>query len=306
MDWDDMKVFLAVARGESLSAAGRGLLMDPATVGRRIAKLEQGLDVALFAKSPQGYALTDAGQRLVGHAEAAEQAMAGAVEELQGQGTGLSGQIRIGAPDGCANYLLPQVCAAICDANPDLDIQIVALPRVFNLSKREADMAIGVSPPTAGRLLVQKITDYRLTLAATRGYLRTHPPILTPADLRGHRMVGYIPDMIFDKELDYLGDLGVDRVALASNSASVQFQWVRQGMGLGMVHDFAIPSARRVSRVLADQIKLTRTFYLIRHADDRRLERMSRLAEALAHGLRAEVARLENPLAGNADGAVEM
>jgi DNA-binding transcriptional LysR family regulator len=306
MDWDDMKVFLAVARGESLSAAGRGLLMDPATVGRRIAKLEQGLDVALFAKSPQGYALTDAGQRLVGHAEAAEQAMAGAVEELQGQGTGLSGQIRIGAPDGCANYLLPQVCAAICDANPDLDIQIVALPRVFNLSKREADMAIGVSPPTAGRLLVQKITDYRLTLAATRGYLRTHPPILTPADLRGHRMVGYIPDMIFDKELDYLGDLGVDRVALASNSASVQFQWVRQGMGLGMVHDFAIPSARRVGRVLADQIKLTRTFYLIRHADDRRLERMSRLAEALAHGLRAEVARLENPLAGNADGAVEM
>lgn len=306
MDWDDMKVFLAVARGESLSAAGRGLLMDPATVGRRIAKLEQGLDVALFAKSPQGYALTDAGQRLVAHAEAAEQAMAGAVEELQGQGTGLSGQIRIGAPDGYANYLLPQVCAAICDANPDLDIQIVALPRVFNLSKREADMAIGVSPPTAGRLLVQKITDYRLTLAATRGYLRTHQPILTPADLRGHRMVGYIPDMIFDKELDYLGDLGVDRVALASNSASVQFQWVRLGMGLGMVHDFAIPSARRVRRVLADQIKLMRTFYLIRHADDRRLERMSRFAEALAHGLRAEVARLETPLAGNVDHGVEV
>ncbi len=288
-----MKVFLAVARGESLSAAGRVLQMDPATVGRRVAKLEQGLDTALFAKSPQGYALTDAGQRLVAHAEAAEQAMAGALEELQGQGAGLSGQIRIGAPDGCANYLLPQVCAAISDANPDLDIQIVALPRVFNLSKREADMAIGVSPPTAGRLLVQKITDYHLTLAAARGYLRAHPPILTPADLKGHRMIGYIPDMIFDKELDYLGDLGVDRVALASNSASVQFQWVRQGLGLGVVHDFAIPFAPRVRRVLPDQIGLTRTFYLIRHADDRRLERMSRFAAALAQGLRAEVARLE-------------
>ncbi len=296
MDWDDMKVFLAVARGESLSAAGRVLKMDPATVGRRVAKLEQGIDTALFAKSPQGYALTDAGQRLVAHAEAAEQAMAGAVEELQGQGAGLSGQIRIGAPDGCANFLLPQVCAAICDANPDLDIQIVALPRVFNLSKREADMAIGVSPPTAGRLLVQKITDYRLTLAAARNYLMAHPPILTPADLKGHRMVGYIPDMIFDKELDYLGDLGVDRVALASNSASVQFQWVRLGHGLGMVHDFAIPSARFVRRVLAGQISLTRSFYLIRHADDRRLERMSRFAEALTEGLRAEVARLEAPI----------
>lgn len=293
MDWDDMKVFLAVARGESLSAAGRVLQMDPATVGRRVAKLEQGLDAALFAKSPQGYALTDAGQRLIAHAEAAEQAMAGAVEELQGQGVGLSGQIRIGAPDGCANFLLPQVCAAICDANPDLDIQIVALPRVFNLSKREADMAIGVSPPTAGRLVVQKITDYRLTLAATRAYLKNHAPIQTPADLRGHRVVGYIPDMIFDKELDYLGDLGVDRVPLASNSAAVQFQWVRQGLGLGMVHDFALPTQRGLRRVLADQISLTRSFYLIRHADDRRLERMSRFATALAAGLRAEVARLE-------------
>ena len=62
-----------------------------------------------------------------------------------------AGQIRIGAPDGCANYLLPQVIARICDENPGLEVQIVALPRVINLSKREADMAIAVSRPTAGR-----------------------------------------------------------------------------------------------------------------------------------------------------------
>ena len=296
MDWDDIRVFLAVARAESLSAAGRGLKVDPATVGRRVTKLEDSFGAPLFAKSPQGYALTDAGQRLVPHAEAVEQAMAGALEEVQGVGSGVSGQIRIGAPDGCANFLLPQVCAEICAANPELDVQIVALPRVLNLSKREVDMAIGVSPPTAGRLMVQKITDYRLSLAAARSYLKNHPSIEAPEDLAGHRMIGYIPDMIFDKELDYLGDRGVERVALASNSASVQFQWVRQGMGLGMVHDFAIPAARGVRRVLASHISLTRSFYLIRHADDRRLERLNRFAESLVAGMRAEVSRLEgNP-----------
>jgi len=296
VDWDDIRVFLAVARAESLSAAGRGLKVDPATVGRRVTKLEDSFGAPLFAKSPQGYALTDAGQRLVPHAEAVEQAMAGALEEVQGVGSGVSGQIRIGAPDGCANFLLPQVCAEICAANPELDVQIVALPRVLNLSKREVDMAIGVSPPTAGRLMVQKITDYRLSLAAARSYLKNHPSIEAPEDLAGHRMIGYIPDMIFDKELDYLGDLGVERVALASNSASVQFQWVRQGMGLGMVHDFAIPAARGVRRVLASHISLTRSFYLIRHADDRRLERLNRFAESLVAGMRAEVSRLEgNP-----------
>ncbi len=99
------------------------------------------------------------------HAERAEAALDSAHEALSGP-EGLSGQIRIGAPDGCANYLLPQVLAAICDANPGLEVQIVALPRVFNLSKREADMAIAVSRPTAGRLTVQKLTDYHLHLAA--------------------------------------------------------------------------------------------------------------------------------------------
>ena len=92
----------------------------------------------------------------------------------------MTGQIRIGAPDGCANYLLPQVLAAICDANPGLEVQIVALPRVFNLSKREADMAIAVSRPTAGRLTVQKLTDYRLHLAASQEYLASAPPIPSP------------------------------------------------------------------------------------------------------------------------------
>jgi len=291
--WDDLRIYLAVARTESLSAAGKILRVDPATVGRRIARLEEMLGSPLFGKSPQGYALTDAGQRLLAHAERAEQAMGAAVAELQGQTGTLAGQIRIGAPDGCANFLLPQVCASIMADNPDLDVQIVALPRVFNLSKREADMAIGVSPPNAGRLSVQKITDYRLHLAASRAYLRHAPPITCLEDLAQHRVVGYIADMIFDKELDYLAEIGVPRVALASNSVSVQFNWVRNGAGIGVVHDFAMPFGRGLRKILPETISLTRSFYLIRHADDRRLERLNRFAAALCDGIRAEVARLE-------------
>jgi DNA-binding transcriptional LysR family regulator len=102
MDWDDLRVFLAVARSESLSGAGRRLKIDPATVGRRIARLEDAMAVRLFAKTPQGYALTEEGTRLLAHAERAETAVEGASEALSGP-EGLTGQIRIGAPDGCAN-----------------------------------------------------------------------------------------------------------------------------------------------------------------------------------------------------------
>mgnify|MGYP001553113543 FL=1 len=230
--WDDVRVFLAVARAASLSGAGKHLRIDPATVGRRIARLELEIATALFVKSPQGYVLTNAGQRLMERAETVEAAMQAASDVLNTTSEELSGQIRLGAPDGCAKYLLPQVCAANCADHPDLDIQIVALPRVFNLSKREADMAIGVSAPTANRLHVQKLTDYKLHLMAARPYLRSHPPIQTVRDLQNHRVIGYIPDMIFDTELDYLNDLGIKRVALASNTVSVQFNIVRHGGGI--------------------------------------------------------------------------
>lgn len=292
MDWDDLRVFLAVARSESLSGAGKRLKIDPATVGRRIARLEEDMGARLFGKSPQGYALTEEGARLLIHAERAEAAMDGAREALSGP-EGLSGQIRIGAPDGCANYLLPQVLAAICDANPGLEVQIVALPRVFNLSRREADMAIAVSRPTAGRLTVQKLTDYRLHLAAHPDYLARAAPLRSLADLGQHRMVGYIPDMIFDKELDYLAEVGATAVPLASNSVSVQLNWLRAGAGVGVVHDFALPAAPELVKVIPDQVSLTRAFWLIRHADDGRVQRLNRFADLLGAGIRREMARLE-------------
>ena len=287
-NWDDMRVFLAVARAESLSGAAPVLKMDPATLARRVARLERSLGAALFVKSPQGYALTDLGERMRDRAAEAEAQLMQAFDEGQGASAALTGQIRIGAPDGAANFVLPQVCAAIQAENPDLEVQILALPRVVNLSRREADMAVAVSPPAAGRLTVQKITDYRLHLA-TRA---DAPPIPTRAALRGRQIVGYIPDMIFDKELDYLGDLGLGAVQMASNSVAVQLQMLRQA-GVGIVHDFALPFAPELRRVLVDQVSLTRSFYLVRHTSDRQSDRLTRFAAALITGMQAEVARLE-------------
>jgi len=293
MNWDDLRVFLAVARAEGLSGAARGLRLDPATAGRRIARLERSLGAVLFAKSPQGYALTEAGLRLVPRAEAAEAALAeGQAETTGAGGERLSGTIRIGAPDGCANYLLPQVCAAIGATHPDLDLQILALPRVVNLSRREADLAITVSQPATQRLRAEKLSDYHLSLAASRAWLATHGAPDSPEALKGARMIGYIPDMIFDAELDYLAQLGVTRVPLASNAVSVQLNLARAGAGLAIVHDFALPAAPELVRVLPGAVRLTRSFWLVTHAGprDARLERVSTL---LRDGMRAEIARLE-------------
>ncbi len=287
-NWDDMRVFLCVAGSDGLSGAARILKMDASTVGRRIARLERDLGVTLFVKSPQGYALTDLGERMRDKAELAEQHLTRAMNEGQGGSEALTGQIRVGAPDGAANFLLPQVCAAIQADNPDLEVQILALPRVVNLSRREADMAITVSPPATGRLTVQKIADYQLHLA-TRA---DAPPLQTLAEVKGRRIVGYISDMIFDRELDYLGDADISAVQLASNSVAVQLQMLRHA-GVGVVHDFALPFAPELRQVLPDAFGLTRSFYLVRHASDRNADRLTRFAAALRKGMQDEIARLE-------------
>lgn len=296
VDWDDLRIFLAVARGQTLSAAGRLLQLDPATVGRRVARLETAMGTRLFARSAQGYALTDAGQRLLRPAEAMAGAEAEARAALDGPGTALAGQVRIGAPDGCATYLLPQVVAALTARHPGLEVQIVALPRVFNLTRREADMAIAISLPQGGRLVAQKIADYRLVMAAADSYLAAAPPLLGTGDLRVHPVVGYVPDLIFDPELDYLSPLGLDPRA-ASNSVPVQMNLIRAGAGVGVVHAFALPFVPGVRRVLPD-FTLRRAFHLVRHEADRRVPRLERIADALVTGLRAEVRRLEAQVPG--------
>lgn len=291
MNWDDLRIFLSVARERSLTAAAKALHLDPATVGRRIARLEEDLDTVLFAKSPQGYVATAAGERLVARAEAAEGAVSGAMADARGRAGALTGTIRVGAPDGCASYLLPPVTQAIQAANPGLSVQLVALPRVFNLSKREADMAIAVSRPRTGRLRIQKISDYTLGLAASRDYLAQHGMIESRKDLKSHRIVGYIPDMIFDRELDYLAEMGLGTADLASNLVSVQIGWLRAGAGVGVVHKFVLPDAPDLVSILPEEVSLKRAFWLVRHADDSRIDRLNRFAQALTEGVRAEIAR---------------
>ena len=293
MNWDDVRIFLSVARRESLSGAGQTLRLDPATVGRRIARFEQDTNTVLFVKSPQGYVLTSAGEDLLEHAQAAEKAM-GSMSGLQNRGDVLTGTIRVGAPDGCATFLLPHVISKITQQNPGLDVQIVALPRVFNLSKREADMAIGVSRPQTGRLRIQRISEYVLHLAASRRYLEENPPITCRDDLKDHPVVGYIPDMIHDRELDYLAELGLQKVDFASNLVSVQLGFLRAGAGLGVVHDFVLPDAPELQLILPQEIELKRNFWLIRHADDARVERLNRFATLLSDGLRREIALRQN------------
>jgi DNA-binding transcriptional LysR family regulator len=288
MKWDDLRVFLAVARHSGLQAAGRVLGLDPATVSRRVAALEAALASKLFDRSPQGYALTEAGRSLMLHAQAMENVAAAAEEEAGGGFDTLSGTVRIGAPDGVSNYLLIDACDALSRDNPALQVQVVALPRLFSLSKREADLAITVSPPTAGRLTVRKIADYQLHLYARADLVAGLGRIRGIDDLAALRGIGYISDMIFDKELDYYALLGREtEPSLTSNSLIVQLGWCRLGVGICILPEFVAREYPELEVLLPGDVTLTRSFYLVRHQDDARVARINRMAEVVVERMRA-------------------
>jgi DNA-binding transcriptional LysR family regulator len=291
MRWDDLRVFLAVARHGRLQAAARVLGLDPTTAGRRVAALEAALGAPLFDRSPEGYALTEAGRDLLVHAQAMESRASAAAGEVGGQSGRLDGTVRIGAPDGASNYLLLDACDALSRDNPELQVQVVALPRLFAISKREADLAITVAPPSAGRLTVRKIADYRLRLYARADLAAALGPVRGMADLRDTRGIGYISDMILDRELDYYALLGRENEpALTSNSLIMQLRWCLRGCGVCILPDFVAREHPELAVLLPDDVRLTRAFYLVRHQDDARVARINRMAEVVVDRMRAALA----------------
>lgn len=288
LDWNDLRYFLAVARTGRLTSASRSLGTDHATVSRRVKAIEQALAARLFERSPRGYALTEAGERLLVHAERMESAAAQAQNEIAGENMALGGAVRIGAPDGFGTWFLARRIGALCRRYPELELQIVAMPRVFSLSKREADIAISLARPTEGRLVSRKLTDYRLGLYAAPCYLDGAGPVASLDDLARHAMIGYIADLIFTPELDYLPQLLPQlRPQLASSNLVAQFNACRAGAGLCILPAFMAAGEDGLVRILPDDVALTRTFWLILHADLRDTARVRAVADFIVEEVEA-------------------
>lgn len=283
LDWNDLRYFLAVARTSRLTDASRRLGTDHATVSRRIKSLEQALGTTLFGRSPRGYVLTEAGEWLLVYAESMESTAARIQSEIAGENMTLAGAVRVGAPDGFGTHFLAPRIGTLCDRHPQLDLQIVAMPRIFSLSKREADIAIGLAQPTVGRLVSRKLTDYHLHLYASGDYLRDRGPIEHSADINAHPVVGYIPDLIFAPELDYLPQVSPQlKPRLTSSNLVAQLRATRAGAGLCVLPDFMTADYPDLVPVLPGEIEITRTFWLILHADLRETARVRAVADFIA------------------------
>ncbi|MCP1471685.1 DNA-binding transcriptional LysR family regulator [Sphingobium sp. OAS761] len=281
-DWDDVRVFLAVVRGGRMAPAARVLGIDATTIGRRLARLEQALSARLFEIGAGGRKLTPGGHALLRHAEVMESAAMAAMEEVAGHGQQVAGPVRLSVAEGFGTWLLAPGLADFSARHPGIRLDLVTASGFLNPSKREADMAVMLARPQRGRLVVRRLGDYRLHLYAAPQYLARAGRPAAAAKLRDHVLVGYVPEFIFSPELDYLDEVEAGLEAqLRATSINMQYRMIRAGAGIGILPDFIAMQDPDLERVLAPDVEITRSFWLVLHADLRNAARFEAVARWL-------------------------
>ncbi|MBW3097940.1 LysR family transcriptional regulator [Pseudohoeflea coraliihabitans] len=279
MDWNDGKLFLAVARAGQMLAAARVVGVNQATLSRRMAQLERSLGASLLIRHPQGSSLTDEGVELMRSLERIEAEFMRAQSALSGGGIDVSGTVRIGAPDGFGtSFLLPEM-PALRAAHPKLTVQLVPLGASLSLSRREADIAVMVGQPETGRLVGQKLTDYTVSLYGSRAYLAANGTPQRPEDLAAHRLIGYVEDLVVSSSLDYARLFWPHwQSDLEIATATGQLQAIRHGAGIGVLHDYLAAGVDELVPVLPE-LHVERSYWLVYHESLRGIARVAAIVD---------------------------
>lgn len=274
LNWDDLKYFLTLYRRNSFLAAAQELDVTHTTVARRITALEEQLQAQLFHRTEKGCRPTNEGEQLLPLAEQLESTiirMEGLVSRKDRQ---LEGSIRVGAPDGIGNSFLALIMGRFQSSHPALEIELIGAPMYHSLAKREVDILITVKRPTRSQVVARKLTDYGLGLFASREYLDSSPPIHSRADLKKHNFIGYIDDLLFDEDLQFMEEVypGL-QPRFHSSTVIAQARAAVAGAGIGVIPYFIANEEEKLIHVLPGH-SFTRSYWLQVNPDTRQLARV--------------------------------
>ncbi|MBW6521974.1 LysR family transcriptional regulator [Sphingomonas sp. RHCKR47] len=276
--WGDLQDFLAIARAGQIARAAAQVGVDATTIGRRLRRLEARLGATLFEQTREGQVLTEAGERLLAQVETMQRAADRIGDRIGGAGDGdretLSGLLRVSVSEGFGTWLIAEHLHDFARRHPALTIDLVASSGFLSPSKREADVAVLLERPSAGPVVASKLADYRLRLYASRGYLERHGSPTRETIAADHRLIGYIPDLLYSPELRYLREIDADlHPALRSSSINAQARLIASGAGVGVLPHFIAGQDPALVRVMPE-VEIARAFWLVTHRDTRQLRRV--------------------------------
>lgn len=293
-DWDDIRFFLAVARGGNLSAAGRLLGVRHTTVLRRLDALEQRLGVRLFERLPGGYTATSAGEEMLTAARRIEDEMLGMTRRLAGRDTRLSGTVRLTAPDDIADSLLPPILAGLRRRHPGIELELNISNGFLNLTRREADIALRPSDQPPETMIGRHIADIAFAIYGERKFVGSRPPLSRASELVHENLLA--PD-------DSLAHTGVARwlrqvvpgsqgIYRANSFAHLMIACCT-GMGFAVLPCFLGDTVPDLVRALPPQQAMRSELWLLTHPDIRATARIRAVMDFLARTIATRKMLLE-------------
>ncbi|KVL43236.1 LysR family transcriptional regulator [Burkholderia territorii] len=301
MSWDDLRYFLAVMRGGSLSAAARALQVQHSTVARRIDALESALGIRLFDRLPRGWPPTDEGLHLAEHAARVEADVHAFARAVQGAAA-LDGVVRVSAsPVFASHFLAPRLARAL-RAWPALRIDLMGEMQAANLYAREADLAVRLSRPSEPGLAARRLGTMRFALCASPDWAAAPPDTWA--------FLGYDDALAQMPQQQWLERFAAGRrFAFIANDLAALHRACMAGAGVALLPRFLVGTSATDADVdagapplrsdpslagAAALVELTsvprcdveREIWLVVHPDVRRSPRVQRVADAIADAVR--------------------
>ncbi|MES2640634.1 MAG: LysR family transcriptional regulator [Myxococcota bacterium] len=245
-DWEDLRVFLAVARTGSLSAAGRSLGVDQSTVSRRVAALEATLGARLIDRVPGGVVLTPVARDALGLAEEAERRVASFASAVADADAGVRGVVRVALADGIDTFLVVPELPALYTRHPGLCLELVADVAMADLSRREADIALRFVRPEQGPLVARRVAHLTASVWAR-------------ADLAGNDLaaMGWVdweqPNAAWPEAQWAARHIAEGRVRFRTNRVEAKVAAIRAGIGAGILPDALARQVPGLARVDAPE-----------------------------------------------------
>ncbi|RQP24433.1 LysR family transcriptional regulator [Piscinibacter terrae] len=276
IDWDDLRVALAVAEAGSLAGAARALNVNHTTALRRLDALEARLNTRLFDRQRGGYVPTEAGELLAEEARAIAPRVDDLQRRLQGRDLRLTGTVRLTTAFVLMAHLLPEPLAAFARAHPGIEVEVAESSVLLDLSRRQADVAIRIS-----QQVPQHWVGRTLGMVEYRVYARRGAPALPQRETPLPELLAREPWISFEREMfsNRFGrwmqeHIPPGQVRLRVDMFNSLSAMLLTGLGVGVLPDFVAarePDLVAVSGPIAD---LATPLWILTHPDLRRTARI--------------------------------
>ena len=274
--WDDLRIFLAVARAGRVAAAARSLDVEHSTVARRIAALEADVGAALFFRTAGGYQLTSEGRAALAGAEAMERAaltLGGRIQEHAGQ---LAGRVRIAILDELASHWLAHHLPAFRARFPQIELEVLVGIAPLDLARGEAELAIRTPRPRQPGLSAVKLAALSTALYAPRARR-----ITVDASSRALELLLYTSAYHRLQSLAWFQPvIASSNIVMTSNSTQVLLAAARAGAGIAVLPHFAGTRYADLACV-SDDVSPRDDMWLVVHPEFRRDPKVRATADFL-------------------------